>query len=554
MQIIFQLKYRYKMEKSNNNEQNQSSQKQQEEIIWEKASKSKSITEIEDFLDYYPNSQYKEKAEELIKQIEIAGAKGKKRKYVVFGILGILLLVLVFVFINLFKEKEPDLYSKINAEKDIEQINKYIAKYPKGEHIVEVKYLFIADKYQKALNENTKEALEAFIAEFPEAKELEDAKRKVLMWDVLVNSELYLIDQKIAQTYTPIKTKGGKWGIVDKKFEFVVSPIYDSINNFSDGLACFQKVGKYGYLTIDGKEVITPSFDLAKDFTNGLAAVAKNQNGKIKWGFIDKTGQQVVDYIYDTVLSCNNGVIPVANYDKNNNLSYQIINMVGQPVIPEQFQEIKNFNFGLAFFRKNQKWGLIDSSGTILYSDKWDYVLHFKEGFATVGSILNGQLFVGVLNINAEQVVDYSENYQYISSFENGYAVASKDGENFGIIKPDGTKITDFIYSEIGALSEGLIPVKDNSTKKWGYLDENGQMKIDFIYDETYGFHDGLAVVGIKKGRDLQFGYINKLNEIQIDYQFLEAGNFSNGIAKAKNTDNESFYINRYGKKIDFIK
>lgn len=76
---------------------------------------------------------------------------------------------------------------------------------------------------------------------------------------------------------------------------------------------------------------------------------------------------------------------------------------------------------------------------------------------------------------------------------------------------------------------EGLSPAfKDG---KWGYINENGDIVIPFVYDEAKPFSDGLAAV--KRGK--YYGYIDYNNKVIIDFQFVEAGPFIEGLAKFDN-------------------
>jgi hypothetical protein len=47
---------------------------------------------------------------------------------------------------------------------------------------------------------------------------------------------------------------------------------------------------KWGYIDKSGKEIIPLRYDDGRIFMDGLAAVKLNN----KWGFIDKTGKEVV--------------------------------------------------------------------------------------------------------------------------------------------------------------------------------------------------------------------------------------------------------------------
>jgi hypothetical protein len=63
----------------------------------------------------------------------------------------------------------------------------------------------------------------------------------------------------------------------------------------------------------------------------------------------------------------------------------------------------------------------------------------------------------------------------------------------------DGHKIiysntgVDETWSETGAFSEGLVPVKIGTN--WGYADINGRVAINAIYDHVSGFKNGYSIV-----------------------------------------------------------
>lgn len=79
-----------------------------------------------------------------------------------------------------------------------------------------------------------------------------------------------------------------KWGFTDRAGNVVVTPKYDYVDNFSDGLALVSigdrwgDSGDFGYIDKTGKEVVPLSSGKKHSFSEGLAAV--NINGK--WGYI----------------------------------------------------------------------------------------------------------------------------------------------------------------------------------------------------------------------------------------------------------------------------
>lgn len=72
-------------------------------------------------------------------------------------------------------------------------------------------------------------------------------------------------------------------------------------HEFSEGALRVQDrtAYKYGYKNLTDEWIIKPVYDQAEPFSEGLACVGKkNEFGEIKYGFIDKTGKEVIGLIY----------------------------------------------------------------------------------------------------------------------------------------------------------------------------------------------------------------------------------------------------------------
>jgi hypothetical protein len=96
-------------------------------------------------------------------------------------------------------------------------------------------------------------------------------------------------------------TEGGvKWGFIDNSGNFVIRPVFDAAEDFSDGMAVvsMKKEGSLinlkGYVASDGSLIHAPQYLIATRFTNGLAAMGNI--GKV--GFIDKSGEYVIPPIF----------------------------------------------------------------------------------------------------------------------------------------------------------------------------------------------------------------------------------------------------------------
>ncbi len=88
----------------------------------------------------------------------------------------------------------------------------------------------------------------------------------------------------------------GKYGFRNEFKKVVIQPKYEDAGiAFSEDLAPVKLNGKWGFIDKSGKEVIPFKFDETYFFKEGLAAVKSND----KWGFIDKNSVLVIPYKYD---------------------------------------------------------------------------------------------------------------------------------------------------------------------------------------------------------------------------------------------------------------
>ena len=115
-----------------------------------------------------------------------------------------------------------------------------------------------------------------------------------------------------------------------------------------------------GYIDKSGNIVIPCIYDYGDHFNCGVAKVNKDN----KSFYIDKQGKQV------------EGLLPYSSepldfYEgyaiiHNKEWKYGFINTLGRIIIPCEYDEVKNYNEGLAWVRKDSNWGCIDKLGNIV--------------------------------------------------------------------------------------------------------------------------------------------------------------------------------------------
>ena len=156
------------------------------------------------------------------------------------------------------------------------------------------------------------------------------------------------------------------------------------------GLVAFIQNGRMGFMNRQGQVVIPPLYRCDvnwrhRQFEEKITPVSAMQaDGKEKFGFIDKTGQVIVDFQYDWAQQFFEGLAIVFKDGK-----YGYVDTDGRVAIPLQYEGADHFSEGLAAVKVNGKWGFIDTQGRMVIPPQylgraWGSPMIFREGMAAV--------------------------------------------------------------------------------------------------------------------------------------------------------------------------
>jgi len=269
-----------------------------------------------------------------------------------------------------------------------------------------------------------------------------------------------------------------KYGFINKKGDEIVPLKYDGAGSFSNGLAAVIVDDKLGYIDYNGNEVIPLIYWSANNFSEGLAEAklffGKQDDGRYKFEsyIIDKTGKTIAEInYYHGVRQFSEGLMVVADYDDNTEFIYGYIDKSGKEVIPCIYNEAGNFSEGLAPVSYEGKTGYINKSGKEIVPFKYDEAEEFVEELAAV--CLNGKW--GFINKTGKEVI--ALKYDNVGNFNNGMAMVELDDissqkTKYGFIDNTGLEIiplTPNDYDVLTILSDGMVPFRDNDNK-WGVL------------------------------------------------------------------------------------
>ena len=170
-----------------------------------------------------------------------------------------------------------------------------------------------------------------------------------------------------------------RWGFVDTKGKVMIQPIYDSVLDYTEGLAYVteESVGSY-YIDKNNKKRITLPKDWSGSFfSEGLAAVYDNKLGR--YGYINTSGKVVIQPQYNQAQSFSEGLAPVEIGNRTG-----FINNKGKLVIPATYYSALQFIGDWAPVEIGDNIGLIDKKGNLVVPPQFDDILPVSRDLALV--------------------------------------------------------------------------------------------------------------------------------------------------------------------------
>ncbi len=148
--------------------------------------------------------------------------------------------------------------------------------------------------------------------------------------------------------------------------------------------------------------------------------------------------------------------------------------------------------------------------------------------------------------------IKVTEKYDFVGQFKEGVAVVGKDNK-IALINSNGELILPFKYYlryptdekrmvKLPSSTEGLFSVISEDGR-FGFIDKHGNIKIPFIYDDSYWFLDGITAVK----KDGKYGFIDTTGKTVVPFKFDMAMNFHNEYAPVCNNEKWGL-INKCGE------
>jgi hypothetical protein len=359
-----------------------------------------------------------------------------------------------------------------------------------------------------------------------------------------------------------IVSKSGKMGVVSANGSSLTKLAYDTIYNFSEGMAVvgrghrevnqFGKVladFKYGYLNKAGRLVMPMKYKYVEDFSEGLGLIVGG-GWHPGYRYFDKNGKPTLwpnPVYYCDRFHGNMAFVEVPkqgtwiapyNDGRDNGSHTQLYDIHGETIygnyidrkgrllIPWKYDTIAPYFPGyLRPVRKNGKWGFLDSLANVAIALQYDDVdadsAFFWQKLRRVG--IAGRY--GFMNPQTGQLA-VPLQYQDSKPSQSGL-VWVRQGRRWGCLNNAGKVSIPFRYDDARPFENGLSVVQ--MADKQGLINTTGEIIAPIEYDTILTFQENRVVV--RRG-DL-FGFLDATGHEIIPTQYERVSEFKNGKAFA---------------------
>ena len=367
----------------------------------------------------------------------------------------------------------------------------------------------------------------------------------------------------------PYLAKSGKYGYCDKNLNLKIPAIYDNIEPFYEGMAKVYSNYKNNFIDTTGKILpLNVNYYGIDNFIDGMAMVEDSKRG---YGFIDKTGNEIISCKYKKAMPFSEGLAYVISdsfagfIDKTGK---EVITLLQKyPTLLSEYPKTRvgDFSDDFAYIWNGNSSGYIDKTGKEIIAFVYCDVSDFKEGLAWVqkcNPIPNQKGYKvshHFIDKTGKIVLTAPEGGSLSLEFSNGLVSASNSTQKYGFMDKTGKLVVEIKYDFAYDFSDDLSMV--SSDGKYSYIDKNGktiislaQYNIEDNQDNISQFSEGFAeiIVGEK------YGFINKIGIVVIQPKYLDADKFINGLSlvtldkefvNGVEAVRKYFYIDKTGKE-----
>ncbi|WP_424962306.1 WG repeat-containing protein [Ekhidna sp.] len=299
---------------------------------------------------------------------------------------------------------------------------------------------------------------------------------KTRLWSVLDEDGAQLLSG-----YDSIHFMLGHYAAVDKKGWWLFNKKGEKVNRLPFQILMpgsknqfITKRNEHWAVFDSRDEDTTYKYDSLSIFSGGYIVNYLN-----RWGAMDDAGNWIIRSEFDEIISIGNFLIG----RKGKGYSYFI---EGKLVYKTTSSPIKSLGAHL-LIKDMDGFGLLNSYGEVWVHPEYDSIRiigdHFeliRDGYVTLKSSSNKVLLYP------------EEGYQQVQDFSEGYFLVKKENR-WGFVDDQGRLRISNRYDSAGAFHDGIAPIMLRG--RWGFIDKNETLKVQPYYDAVTPFSNGRSIV-----------------------------------------------------------
>lgn len=288
-----------------------------------------------------------------------------------------------------------------------------------------------------------------------------------------------------------ICAKNGQYGLM-KNQEQIISNEYQSIQyDENNQVFVIEKSKKYGIANLEGKIIVPVQFSEIN--ITGIYLYAKSEQGTTVY---NSDGTQVNMNPNVAILNTSNEKYRI-RIDNENGTKYGVIDKEGKQLIEDKYNYIEYlYDNYFMVSDDNGKLGILDDKETIKIEAKYDSLQKIQDT-NLIQTILAENEIIQIYTRTMEKICEMKNA---IIQVENNYIKISNELE-VKYFSKEGKELKNIEVYENNKL---FVDVKN---QKFGFVDKNGNVIVDYKYDKAYEFNNyGFASVE----KDGKWGVMNE--------------------------------------------
>lgn len=304
-----------------------------------------------------------------------------------------------------------------------------------------------------------------------------------------------VVDYENKDEYYLIFKKDNKYGVI-KNGNIVINNEYDNIEYDSfNQLFTVKKDGKYGVLKSNGETLISCLYDEID--IEGIYIYSLKGEEQI---IFDTTGAKIENPKYKSVYNVED-----TNYKItiNNENKYGVVDENNNEIIKNEYYYIGYLgNNYFVVSGQNGKNGIMNNEGKVVLEVKYDTIEKLEKSDIIEATELNTNTII-LFNKEIKQIANISNSTLYEG--ENFVKLYSNNEQKYFDYEGNEKENKEILNNKLFA---------DVKNGKWGFIDSNGNVIVDYIYDNVTEFNS-YGFAGIKK--DGKWGSINDEGKVIIE-------------------------------------